>query len=586
MATYRQEIGTFTNTGTINNKTTCYLRCETSVDIVKNTTNIDYYLDREGYAYSDEIKFNITVNGSEEKYNQRHIYSEKELCVASNVINHNEDGTFGTVRIEFELFANYSNLLNVWLFHESCTLSFNTENIDRSTPDVQVIRTAADRFGKNVSISFSFEQWNDLSISSLAFTEAKLTLKGLDQFQAQNRSAQSLNADIVKTSFSNGLYNVTAIKTNNLKQNTEYTFYLDSADSQDIAPLTSGKTYEFEIAVTSENGNVGTLYGKLIIPQRITAFSCEDKIELVLGRTENIEYSIFPTNAEEQSVSFASSDTEIATISENGVITPIAEGSCKVSVIPDDDGSESFTYAVRHGGYYHTTNGEWIANSEVSSKSTGLIKVSVTDKFVYTGRGEHGIASVLWYSSDRSFISAEEYAGTIEGTAATKEIYPPEGAAYVKFQSFAYVGSIVELNVVRYAYGEAFKGECIVTVSLTQGFPELPENVQYLTAKLFTKINMAAEFVKDELTELGGVVEDFSDSSIIGNNHPVLQIREKLEATEENCQKLKAAADAQGFSTETLPISQSFEKANNNWYVIINNWILFLNDLHNQINGG
>lgn len=229
MATYRQEIGTFTNTGTINNKTTCYLRCETSVDIVKNTTNVNYYLEREGYAYSDKIKFNITVNGREEKYNQRHIYSEKELCVASNVINHSEDGTFGTVSIEFELFANHSDLLNVWLFHESCILSFNTENIDRSTPDVYLVKTSADRYGKNVSISFSFDQWNGISASSLSAIQAQLVLKGLDYFQASNRSAQSLGADsssIAVSGTSNGvsLYNLIAIKTTKLKQNTTYTF--------------------------------------------------------------------------------------------------------------------------------------------------------------------------------------------------------------------------------------------------------------------------------------------------------------------------------------------------------------------------
>jgi len=594
MATYRQYIGTYkiyTLAGI--QQCACYIRVETTTDIVKNTTKIDYYLDREGTSLDDEIKFNITVNGNKRKYSSRKISGASELHLTNDVINHNEDGTFGTVSIEFEIHANYNDLLYVWRFHESCTFSFSLENIDRSTPGVYLKSTSADRFGKNISISFFFEQWNDISPSKLAATKAKLTLKGLDWHQAISRTASSLNADSSSTALAEtvggvNLYTLTALKTSGLKQGDNITFTLDSADSQDIAPLTSGKIYDFEIAVTSENGNVGTLYGKLKIPQRITAFSCEDKIELVMGQEETIEYSIFPTNSEEQKVSFFSSDGEIAEVDEQGTVMPKAEGSCKITVIPNDDGAEPFDYDLNnpHGGYYHTQNGEWITTSEVFSKSTGLIKVASTDEFVYTGRGENGIASVLWYGSDKSFISAEEYAGTIEGTAVTKEIYPPEGAEYVKFQSVNYADGTVNLNVVRYAFGEAFKGECIVTVSLTQGFPELPENVQYLTAKLFTKINKASEFVKAELKELGGTVEDFSNSSITGNNHPVLQIREKLEAMEENCQKLKVAAVSQGFSMETLPISQSFEKANNNWYVIINNWILFLNDLHNQINGG
>ena len=589
MATYRQYIGSYTVlTFSGNKQCDCYLRVETSTDIVKNCTMLEFYLDREGeWTASDNIKYQITLNGQEGKTKSLDDVG-KSTYLTSITLDHYEDGSHDTVNIDFELYANYSDLFYTWRFHESCSLSFDVENIDRSTPQVYIKNTSADRFGKNVSAVFEFEQWDGLSASVLNVSRSTLTLKGLDYFQAVSRTKESLNADSVTVSpIPDGTYSVTAERLNNINQNTEYVFSLDSAESQDIAPLTSGKSYELEISVTSENGNTGTAVGVLRIPQRVTSFSCESNIDLVIDENETLEYSISPTNAEEQRVSFFNSDPEIAKIDEYGTVTPLSEGSCKITVIPNDDGAEPFAYkSYPDGGYYHTPNGEWIQTDKVFSKSTGLIKISETDVFVYTGRGGDGAASALWYDDSKIFISAVEYSGTIEGTSATVEIYPPENATYVRFQSFGYSESNIELNAVRYAYGAPFKGECIVTVALTQGYPTLPENVQFLTAKLFSKINIAAEFVKKELAAFGANVEEFADSSIEGNSHPVLHIREKLEATEINCRKLKAAAKAQGITVESVSETQDFNKVNSNWYFIINNWILFLNDLHNKINGG
>lgn len=593
MATYRQHIGSYTVlTFSGNKQCDCYLRVETSTNIVKNCTVLEFYLDREGeWTASDDIKYQITLNDQEGQ--TKKLYGVgKSTYLTSITIDHYEDGSHDTVNIDFELYANYSDLFYTWRFHESCSLSFDVEDIDRSSPEVVIRKMSVDRFGKNAFINFSYEQFNGFGFSKLSATEAKLIIKGLDSFQVSNRSEQSLGVEKYSTEYSEtvggvALYNLTASRTSDIRQDTVYTFNLDSADSQDIAPLTSGKSYIFEITVTCENGNTGTAVGVLKVPQRVTSFSCESNIDLVIDENETLEYSILPANSEEQRVSFFSSDTEIAEIDEYGTVTPLSEGSCKITVIPNDDGVEPFAYkSYPDGGYYHTPNGEWIQTDKVFSKSTGLIKISETDVFVYTGRGGDGAASVLWYDDSKIFISAVEYSGTIEGTSATVEIYPPENATYVRFQSFGYSESNIELNAVRYAYGAPFKGECIVTVALTQGYPTLPENVQFLTAKLFSKINIAAEFVKKELAAFGANVEEFADSSIEGNSHPVLHIREKLEATEMNCRKLKEAAKTQGITVESVFETQGFNKVNNNWYFIINNWILFLNDLHNKINGG
>ena len=582
MASYTQEIGTFDFLGLINKSCTVHVRCDAVTNIKNNLTELRFYLLREGNpVYEDYIKYEITVNG-EKKNNTDTDVTGKETYLRTITVNHDEDGYLGKVDIEFELHANYSELLFTWFFHESCSLSFFSEDIDRSTPEVYLKSTSADRFGKNASITFSFDQWDGLSLSSLAATEAKLTLKGLERHQATNRTALSLNADSVSTTIAETVdgvdkYTLTASKTSGLRQNEFITFTLDSADSQDIAPLTSGKAYEYEIAVTSENGNTGILTGSLQIPQRVTAFSCEERIDIIVGQEENLDCSVYPSNSQIQSLNFVSSDKEIAVVNEQGIITPVEEGFCKITVTPDDNGVEPFLCNEYTGGYFFGTT--WYDLPNIYSKSTGLIKVSPTDRFVYTGNGNDEIPSLFWFSDKKVYWSNAAYSGTVE-------VSPPLHAGYVRFQSFGYNKDDTELHVERHIYGEPFKGECIVAVSSEQGFPQLPENVQFLTDKLFNKINVAANFVRDELTEQGATVELFSDSAISGKNHPVLQIKEKLISTENNCQRLKAAAIEQGYNIETLPSSQVFQKANNGWSVIVNNWILFLNDLHNKINGG
>ncbi len=349
MATYRQHIGTYTvSTLSGSKQCDCYLRAETTTDISGNRTLIKLYIDREGYLADDEIRFRVTVNGN--KHDTRRSifsYGADWMWFDTLTLDHDTDGYFGTVSIEFELHAHYSDLFYVWRFNESCTLNFNTEDIDRSTPDVYLVKTSADRYGKNVSISFFFEQWDGLSKSKLAITQSQLTLKGLDYFQASNRSAQSLGADSSSISVSDTidgviLYNLIATKTSGLKKDTTYTFMLDSAESQDIAPFISGKAYEYEITVTSENGNTGHLTGILQIPQKVTGFSCENTLDMIIGDTAELEYSVFPANAQEQGVLFESSDTNVAEIDANGVITAKAEGPCIITATTVDGGFSAY----------------------------------------------------------------------------------------------------------------------------------------------------------------------------------------------------------------------------------------------------
>ncbi|MBE6771080.1 MAG: hypothetical protein E7547_02910 [Ruminococcaceae bacterium] len=89
-------------------------------------------------------------------------------------------------------------------------------------------------------------------------------------------------------------------------------------------------------------------------------------------------------------------------------------------------------------GYYHTPNGKFIETETIYSKVTNLIPVFEGDIFVYTGRGEDGAASVLWYDANKNFLSGAEYASDSGDHVTTVTVEPPAGAEWVRFQSFDY----------------------------------------------------------------------------------------------------------------------------------------------------
>lgn len=97
------------------------------------------------------------------------------------------------------------------------------------------------------------------------------------------------------------------------------------------------------------------------------------------------------------------------------------------------------SYENKTGGYYMTSNGKWVDGENVYSKVTNLIPVFEGDSFFYTGRGEWGAASVLWYDENKKFLSGEEYySEDTRDHVTTVTIEAPDGAAWAVFQTFDY----------------------------------------------------------------------------------------------------------------------------------------------------
>ena len=69
-------------------------------------------------------------------------------------------------------------------------------------------------------------------------------------------------------------------------------------------------------------------------------------IELTKGEKSTLEYSISPIDATDKSVTWTSSDLSVATVSENGTVTAINEGSCIITCTSNDCSNVKATCSV------------------------------------------------------------------------------------------------------------------------------------------------------------------------------------------------------------------------------------------------
>jgi uncharacterized protein YjdB len=72
----------------------------------------------------------------------------------------------------------------------------------------------------------------------------------------------------------------------------------------------------------------------------------EGSIELNVSETKSLSVTVLPSNATNQGVTFTSSNLNIATVDENGLITAISEGQTTIIVTTDEGGYQDFVTVV------------------------------------------------------------------------------------------------------------------------------------------------------------------------------------------------------------------------------------------------
>ena len=78
----------------------------------------------------------------------------------------------------------------------------------------------------------------------------------------------------------------------------------------------------------------------------VTGISVSSTVEVNVKKTVSLNASILPTNATHKEISYSSSNTSIATVSNSGDVTGVAEGSATITLVAENNISNTVTVTV------------------------------------------------------------------------------------------------------------------------------------------------------------------------------------------------------------------------------------------------
>ncbi len=161
----------------------------------------------------------------------------------------------------------------------------------------------------------------------------------------------------------------------------------------EIVVNTSTKTIIYDVTVEED---------KTVVVQSIKMSS--NTIELENGTTYHMDVNIYPANATNDSLTWYSSNEEIAKVGSDGTITAVSAGSCMVTVKTSNGYSDTCLVKVKAKeeeitGYY----------DEITLDSTNMVlKNGITYPLSYKTSPSDTKAIITWNSSDSSVVKIED----------------------------------------------------------------------------------------------------------------------------------------------------------------------------------
>ncbi|MFT4122272.1 MAG: carboxypeptidase regulatory-like domain-containing protein [Microbacteriaceae bacterium] len=162
-------------------------------------------------------------------------------------------------------------------------------------------------------------------------------------------------------------------------------------DGKDIASGTTETTVDLEagentieVVASSYAGETGTYVITIDVAEEPTSVTVTGTSSVVVGETTTLTATVAPDDAD-QSVTWSSSDTAVATVSSAGVVTGVAEGTAVITATSDadDDISGSLSVTVSPAASVATA-------STAAAISAGTVTVSGTARVGSTLRAHTG----------------------------------------------------------------------------------------------------------------------------------------------------------------------------------------------------
>ena len=153
---------------------------------------------------------------------------------------------------------------------------------------------------------------------------------------------------------------------------------------------------EASITVEAQDGVTVATRGIYVTPQQLT---------LEVGSTDTLFYEIKPSNATNKNATWSSSDTTIATVDQNGIVTALKQGTVEIEAL-SEDGSKRSDATIKvipgAGGTVAVTN---IAISQTSASVVEGNSIILSHEIMPNNASNK---KVLWSSSDATVAAVNQ----------------------------------------------------------------------------------------------------------------------------------------------------------------------------------
>jgi len=193
------------------------------------------------------------------------------------------------------------------------------------------------------------------AVANIVLKETGTLPAGTLAMKFQQHTAFDVSAATVKGTTTERTESLTVVKTTGTKDapkkiETDVIFVLAPTASVGTTTFTFQYESEAEFNVSdvqiqaNYNTNITGHYGA--VPVAVASVSLNKATTSIMGgATETLTATISPANATDQNVTWASSNTAVATVSSAGVVTAVAAGTANITVTTTD-GSKTATCAV------------------------------------------------------------------------------------------------------------------------------------------------------------------------------------------------------------------------------------------------
>ena len=168
-----------------------------------------------------------------------------------------------------------------------------------------------------------------------------------------------------------------------------------------LAQETSGTYYLHVLSVDKAGRAKETISGGVLVVQLATGVSLnKTSTTIYVGATETLKATVSPSNTTNKSVTWSSDNTGIATVDQNGKITPKAVGTAKITVRTNDGSNKSATCTV--------TVKQYATGVTVSPNNVILTSKGQTSQLIATvNPGTTSNKAVTWKSNNTGVATVD-----------------------------------------------------------------------------------------------------------------------------------------------------------------------------------